>query len=172
MGTLPDPLWHFAQVFGERQPGDEIQDGEDAAAPVSARPRRSAGSGRGVRSCLPCPAERQHDACSFPASCVTQRLPRPRSRCRVSRACGLIADAFVMFWPISAADIISAIEFDATGDQLATGDRGGRVVLFQRVDSGRGEQVRPQPHAAASPDASEESGARATRGSAARCAAH
>ena len=31
-------------------------------------------------------------------------------------------------------DIISAIEFDKTGDHLATGDRGGRVVLFQRSD--------------------------------------
>ena len=28
------------------------------------------------------------------------------------------------------ADIISAVEFDKTGEHLATGDRGGRVVLF------------------------------------------
>lgn len=33
-----------------------------------------------------------------------------------------------------AVDIISAIEFDKTGDHLATGDRGGRVVLFERTD--------------------------------------
>ncbi len=32
------------------------------------------------------------------------------------------------------ADIISAVEFDHTGDYLATGDRGGRVVLFERND--------------------------------------
>lgn len=32
-------------------------------------------------------------------------------------------------------DIISAIEFDKTGDHLATGDRGGRVVLFERTDT-------------------------------------
>ena len=32
-------------------------------------------------------------------------------------------------------DIISAIEFDKTGEHLATGDRGGRVVLFDRVDA-------------------------------------
>lgn len=31
-------------------------------------------------------------------------------------------------------DIISAIEFDKTGEHLATGDQGGRVVLFQRTD--------------------------------------
>ncbi|XP_023642324.1 serine/threonine protein phosphatase 2A 55 kDa regulatory subunit B alpha isoform isoform X1 [Capsella rubella] len=35
----------------------------------------------------------------------------------------------------SAVDIISAIEFDKSGDHLATGDRGGRVVLFERTDS-------------------------------------
>lgn len=32
-----------------------------------------------------------------------------------------------------AADIISAVTFDHTGQHLATGDRGGRVVLFERV---------------------------------------
>ncbi|KAM6587098.1 hypothetical protein CsatA_009703 [Cannabis sativa] len=31
-------------------------------------------------------------------------------------------------------DIISAIEFDRTGDHLVTGDRGGRVVLFERTN--------------------------------------
>ena len=39
-------------------------------------------------------------------------------------------------WPaVGAADIISAIEFDGSGQHLATGDRGGRVVLFERVAS-------------------------------------
>ncbi|KAM3744597.1 hypothetical protein ACB098_06G064700 [Castanea mollissima] len=32
-------------------------------------------------------------------------------------------------------DIISAIEFDRTGDHLAIGDRGVRVVLFERTDT-------------------------------------
>lgn len=36
---------------------------------------------------------------------------------------------------VQEVDIISAIEFDKTGEHLATGDRGGRVVLFERVDS-------------------------------------
>jgi serine/threonine-protein phosphatase 2A regulatory subunit B len=31
------------------------------------------------------------------------------------------------------ADMISAVEFDHTGDYLATGDHGGRVVLFERL---------------------------------------
>lgn len=42
-------------------------------------------------------------------------------------------DLFSVF--IIAVDIISAIEFDKTGDHLATGDRGGRVVLFERTDT-------------------------------------
>ncbi|XWS17653.1 hypothetical protein CRYUN_Cryun33cG0086000 [Craigia yunnanensis] len=36
---------------------------------------------------------------------------------------------------VQEVDIISAIEFDRTGDHLATGDRGGRVVLFERNDT-------------------------------------
>ncbi len=34
--------------------------------------------------------------------------------------------------PFPSVDIVSAIEFDETGDYLAAGDRGGRVVLFER----------------------------------------
>ncbi|CAO3697529.1 unnamed protein product [Rhizopus stolonifer] len=36
---------------------------------------------------------------------------------------------------ITNADIISTVEFDQTGDYLATGDKGGRVVLFERNES-------------------------------------
>lgn len=35
----------------------------------------------------------------------------------------------------ATADIISTVEFDHTGDYLATGDKGGRVVLFERNES-------------------------------------
>lgn len=31
-------------------------------------------------------------------------------------------------------DVISSIEFDKTGDHLAVGDRGGRVIIFKRKD--------------------------------------
>lgn len=40
-----------------------------------------------------------------------------------------------------AADVLSAVEFDQTGDYLATGDKGGRIVVFERSESksaGRG----------------------------------
>ncbi|PVG01925.1 hypothetical protein CPB86DRAFT_698381 [Serendipita vermifera] len=39
---------------------------------------------------------------------------------------------------ITEADIISTVEFDHTGDYLATGDKGGRVVLFERNQTKKG----------------------------------
>ncbi|KAI7861992.1 protein phosphatase PP2A regulatory subunit B [Spinellus fusiger] len=39
---------------------------------------------------------------------------------------------------ITEADIITTVEFDPTGDYLATGDKGGRVVLFERNESKKG----------------------------------
>lgn len=35
-------------------------------------------------------------------------------------------------FPVVPADVISTVEFNQTGDLLATGDKGGRVVIFQR----------------------------------------
>jgi hypothetical protein len=37
----------------------------------------------------------------------------------------------------NSADIISTVEFDHTGNYLATGDKGGRVVLFERNETVR-----------------------------------
>lgn len=31
-----------------------------------------------------------------------------------------------------AADIISCVEYNSTGELLATGDKGGRIVIFQQ----------------------------------------
>lgn len=42
---------------------------------------------------------------------------------------------------VQEVDIISAIEFDKSGEHLATGDRGGRLVLFERAD---GKDFRPR----------------------------
>ena len=44
------------------------------------------------------------------------------------------------------ADVLSAIEFDGSGDFLATGDKGGRIVIFERADDCTG---RKRPRAAA-----------------------
>lgn len=41
----------------------------------------------------------------------------------------LIHTLYFYFYP---ADIISTVEFNSTGELLATGDKGGRVVVFQR----------------------------------------
>ena len=40
-------------------------------------------------------------------------------------------------FPAYPADIISTVEFDSTGNYLATGDKGGRVVLFERNEMER-----------------------------------
>lgn len=42
-----------------------------------------------------------------------------------------------MLFPV--VDMISAIEFDKSGDFLAIGDRGGRCIIFERKD---GKHVR------------------------------
>ncbi|NXD29538.1 2ABD phosphatase, partial [Spelaeornis formosus] len=39
------------------------------------------------------------------------------------------------------ADIISTVEFNYTGDLLATGDKGGRVVIFQREQETKGRPL-------------------------------
>lgn len=39
---------------------------------------------------------------------------------------------FIPFIYFSLADIISCVEFNHDGNLLATGDKGGRVVIFQR----------------------------------------
>ncbi|KYQ88741.1 protein phosphatase 2A regulatory subunit [Tieghemostelium lacteum] len=43
-----------------------------------------------------------------------------------------ISDGTLYHKPIPKTDVVSAIEFDHTGDFIAAGDRGGRVVLFER----------------------------------------
>jgi hypothetical protein len=37
----------------------------------------------------------------------------------------------------SEADVLSAVEFDTTGNYLATGDKGGRIVVFERASVSR-----------------------------------
>ncbi|PWA22229.1 hypothetical protein CCH79_00012642 [Gambusia affinis] len=43
----------------------------------------------------------------------------------------------ILFFP--KADIISTVEFNHTGELLATGDKGGRVVIFQREPESKSE---------------------------------
>ncbi|KAF8393510.1 hypothetical protein HHK36_021754 [Tetracentron sinense] len=112
--------WKFSQVFGERTAGEEVQEDKINTGAV-----RFEVAGRIVEIYV----------------------------CRVRKVKFLFVkektrDLFISFrdetlffncLAINSArilvDIISAIEFDKTGDHLATGDRGGRVVLFERTDT-------------------------------------
>lgn len=46
----------------------------------------------------------------------------------------------------SSADIISTVEFNHTGELLATGDKGGRVVIFQREPEVTPPHHHPHPY--------------------------
>lgn len=46
--------------------------------------------------------------------------------------CILLLLIFTLSFTLYPADIISTVEFNSTGELLATGDKGGRVVVFQR----------------------------------------
>jgi hypothetical protein len=59
----------------------------------------------------------------------------------VSRALRGSALIVCVLWV--TADLLTTVEFDETGDYLATGDRGGRVVIFERGDDIK--QVRDAP---------------------------
>jgi hypothetical protein len=61
------------------------------------------------------------------ASCAS--APQTLARRPLHHSCGLAH--LLEIW---TADIISAVEFDSSGNYLATGDKGGRVVLFERND--------------------------------------
>ena len=102
-------------------------------------------------------------------------LRRPRQQRRPRRRCGLIHRAFNAHpapefrgraihlraafashpFPDAgsaprAEDLISAVQFDDTGDYLATGDRGGRVVIFESSEvTHRQAQVRLAERSAA-----------------------
>lgn len=73
--------------------------------------------------------------CADPQSLGTNRLPG--SVCKAScnsRGSRCDTEAHTCNLPHipDIADIISAVEFDHTGEFLATGDRGGRIVLFEQ----------------------------------------
>ena len=45
----------------------------------------------------------------------------------------------------SEADVLSAVEFDTTGNYLATGDKGGRIVVFERAGAPKVRKCGPLP---------------------------
>lgn len=42
---------------------------------------------------------------------------------------------------VQGVDLISAVRFSSTGDMIATGDKGGRIVLLSSVNGGVDKQV-------------------------------
>lgn len=50
--------------------------------------------------------------------------------------CGYLYLTLVSFlqFLLLTADIISTVEFNQSGELLATGDKGGRVVIFQQEE--------------------------------------
>ncbi|KAK5131860.1 Protein phosphatase PP2A regulatory subunit B [Meristemomyces frigidus] len=60
-----------------------------------------------------------------------RRSPKPLHSWRFKQCFGDKGDVE----DITEADIISTVEFDQTGNYLATGDKGGRVVLFERNET-------------------------------------
>ena len=62
--------------------------------------------------------------------------------------------------------MLSTVRFDETGDYLATGDKGGRVVVFVRSDAGRGRHnSRKRPHSAVASEGGDRGGSTGVGGS-------
>ncbi|KAG6473809.1 hypothetical protein ZIOFF_067727 [Zingiber officinale] len=103
--SIPPPLeWKFSQVFGERAAGEELQEGIDFLI-----------SYLGWFLVL---LGEELIQWSWGMSCEAT----------------YVSFGEMLHFLYTLVDIISAIEFDKSGDHLATGDRGGRVVLFERTD--------------------------------------
>lgn len=111
--------WKFAQCFGDKGDSDDITDGKMSLPlflPFYTLPR---------------------DYYLLLLYKVHQSI---LSECSTSL---LLNMYFICLWRLKLfyfpckilADIISTVEFDQTGDYLATGDKGGRVVLFERNES-------------------------------------
>lgn len=101
------PEFRLSQCFGDCSPAEEATQGENTQ-----RQRNII-----ARLVL------QSSKCSQPLTpCIV-------SHCSVS--------AIVPNSAQPAADILSAVHFDPSGEYLATGDRGGRVVIFKKSDGGK-----------------------------------
>ena len=73
---------------------------------------------------------------------VTKKNPRNITEKMEFRKYDPVVRKHVMFKEASDeeladADVISTVEFDLSGDYIATGDRGGRVVIFQQVPASK-----------------------------------
>lgn len=128
-GATEELEWQFLQCFGQPTENEEIQEGP-SPIPLHKRTRCHSrqslpgaafahqGLWRGADSlrsgtALPLPL------CTLPICPATRQMTVLGPITEVAGLC--------------AADLLSALEFDPSGEFLATGDRGGRVVLLQQV---------------------------------------
>ncbi|KAK2983831.1 hypothetical protein RJ640_008507 [Escallonia rubra] len=127
-GPPPPPLeWKFSQVFGERTAGEEVQEGINEYVESKVGERLPAVASVGFQSSSSARMDLLQKADVFVTlGTVNSSIYQIDSGCTIQ---GSVRSNFLL------VDIISAIEFDKTGDHLATGDRGGRVVLFERTDT-------------------------------------
>lgn len=145
----PEPLeWHFSQVFGERTPGEEIQEGRCAPGIALSKGKKlveflnwACEFDQRNTSCQP--MDRHHRSLMHPDSIPQTLLSIPAHASPfIFQTTNPVppSASFLRLPPRSptytpTADMISAVEFDHTGDYLATGDHGGRVVIFERASS-------------------------------------
>ncbi|CAK7356827.1 unnamed protein product [Dovyalis caffra] len=136
--TPPQPLeWKFSQVFGERTAGEEVQEDEmmepamEVWTYVDYLLLKIA-----VDFSIASSDERLSRNLPLMSSFGSRRMELQNHAIAGSRMSACLVDKYNwMWWNLEYVDIISAIEFDRSGDHLATGDRGGRVVLFERTDT-------------------------------------
>ncbi|KAJ7015726.1 hypothetical protein NC653_004890 [Populus alba x Populus x berolinensis] len=116
----PQPLeWKFSQVFGERTAGEEVQEVASAKADCQQLGAKVYDfEGNRMAVCLVVKYNCMWWSLEF-GNLLPEQMNFSQIFCNIGRK----------------VDIISAIEFDRSGDHLATGDRGGRVVLFERTDT-------------------------------------
>ncbi|KAJ6963708.1 hypothetical protein NC652_002125 [Populus alba x Populus x berolinensis] len=116
----PQPLeWKFSQVFGERTAGEEVQEVASAKADCQQLGAKVYDfEGNRMAVCLVVKYNCMWWSLES-GNLLPEQMNFSQIFCNIGRK----------------VDIISAIEFDRSGDHLATGDRGGRVVLFERTDT-------------------------------------
>ena len=105
--------WKFGQVFGDKTTVEDVADGMFPLPPPFLSVKKPF-SFCNPHLCQPPKKSKEKFLPPFPFSFSLSRL---------------------IFFSPGTVDIVSAIEFDQTGDYLAAGDRGGRVVLFEREKS-------------------------------------
>jgi len=119
--------WKFAQCFGDKGNQDEITEGRSLVFVV-----HYFAEGGGERRAGTTPEEggrRPPSVAGFISFWVG------------GKSQALANTLFFTSYPQQTytkkkpADIISTVEFDSTGHYLATGDKGGRVVLFERDET-------------------------------------